>query len=91
MGTGIDCCSSEEVWLLEGSAELYAEKVAAIGLCAVVQAESLCHKALGGLAVWRACYGVLRVIMESRAKGCEVVVSEKLRGQRAKSMILSMV
>merc|ERR1711936_763578 len=40
----------------------------------------------GGLAVRRACYGVLRFIMESGAKGCEVVVSGKLRGQRAKSM-----
>lgn len=36
--------------------------------------------------VIRACYGVLRFIMESGAKGCEVVVSGKLRGQRAKSM-----
>ena len=34
----------------------------------------------------RACYGVLRFVMESSAKGCEVVVSGKLRGQRAKSM-----
>lgn len=34
----------------------------------------------------RACYGVLRFIMESGARGCEVVVSGKLRGQRAKSM-----
>lgn len=33
-----------------------------------------------------ACYGVLRFIMESGAKGCEVVVSGKLRGQRAKAM-----
>lgn len=33
-----------------------------------------------------ACYGVLRFIMENSAKGCEVVVSGKLRGQRAKSM-----
>lgn len=45
----------------------------------------------GGLTAWlcspcRACYGVLRFIMESGAKGCEVVVSGKLRGQRAKSM-----
>merc|ERR1712111_3688 len=40
----------------------------------------------GGLAVRRACYGVLRFIMESGAKGCEVVVSGKLRGQRAKAM-----
>ena len=38
------------------------------------------------MAVRRACYGVLRFIMESGAKGCEVVVSGKLRGQRAKSM-----
>merc|ERR1712200_333085 len=36
-----------------------------------------------------ACYGVLRYIMESGAKGCEVVVSGKLRGQRAKSMKFS--
>src|SRR5579871_272050 len=33
-----------------------------------------------------ACYGVLRFIMESGAKGCEVVVSGKLRAARAKSM-----
>lgn len=38
------------------------------------------------LTLLRACYGVLRFIMESGAKGCEVVVSGKLRGQRAKSM-----
>lgn len=66
--------------------ELYAEKVATRGLCAIAQAESLRYKLTGGLAVRRACYGVLRFIMESGAKGCEVVVSGKLRGQRAKSM-----
>uniref|UniRef100_A0AAY5L2G0 Small ribosomal subunit protein uS3 n=1 Tax=Esox lucius TaxID=8010 RepID=A0AAY5L2G0_ESOLU len=70
----------------EGSVELYAEKVATRGLCAIAQAESLRYKLLGGLAVRRACYGVLRFIMESGSKGCEVVVSGKLRGQRAKSM-----
>merc|ERR1711862_389201 len=60
--------------------------VATRGLCAIAQAESLRYKLIGGLAVRRACYGVLRFIMESGAKGCEVVVSGKLRGQRAKSM-----
>nr|CAD7196156.1 unnamed protein product [Timema douglasi]CAD7256500.1 unnamed protein product [Timema shepardi] len=70
----------------ENSVELYAEKVATRGLCAIAQAESLRYKLIGGLAVRRACYGVLRFIMESGAKGCEVVVSGKLRGQRAKSM-----
>lgn len=44
------------------------------------------YKLLGGLAVRRACYGVLRYVMEQGAKGCEVVVSGKLRAQRAKAM-----
>ncbi|XP_072039931.1 small ribosomal subunit protein uS3B-like [Amphiura filiformis] len=70
----------------EGTVELYAEKVATRGLCAIAQCESLRYKLIGGLAVRRACYGVLRFIMESDARGCEVVVSGKLRGQRAKSM-----
>eukprot|EP00897_Mesotaenium_endlicherianum_P004107 jgi/Mesen1/3724/ME000202S02806 len=70
----------------EGTVELYAEKVLNRGLCAIAQAESLRYKLLGGLAVRRACYGVLRFIMESEAKGCEVIVSGKLRAQRAKSM-----
>lgn len=69
----------------EGAVDLFAERVANRGLCAQTQAESLKYKLLGGLAVRRACYGVLRFIMESGAKGAEVVVSGKLRAQRAKS------
>ena len=70
----------------EGTVELYAERVANRGLCAVAQCESLRYKLLGGLAVRRACYGVLRFVMENGAKGCEVVVSGKLRAQRAKAL-----
>ncbi|KAF7306956.1 40S ribosomal protein S3-1 [Mycena indigotica] len=70
----------------ENSLELYAEKVQYRGLSAIAQCESLRYKLLGGLAVRRACYGVLRFVMESGAKGCEVVVSGKLRAARAKSM-----
>merc|ERR1711985_105047 len=73
----------------EGTVELYAERVANRGLCAVAQCESLRYKLLGGLAVRRACYGVLRFVMENGAKGCEVVVSGKLRAQRAKAMKFS--
>ena len=40
-------------------------QVANRGLCAVAQAESMRYKLLGGLAVRRACYGVLRFVMES--------------------------
>jgi small subunit ribosomal protein S3e len=70
----------------ENSVELYAEKVANRGLCAVAQCESLRYKLIGGLAVRRACYGVVRVVMESGAKGIECVVAGKIRGARAKSM-----
>lgn len=66
--------------------ELFAQRVDNRALCAIAQAESLRYKLLGGLAVRRACYGVLRYIMENGAKGCEIVVSGKLRAQRAKVM-----
>merc|ERR1711935_1246077 len=70
----------------DGAVELYAERVQNRGLCAQAQAESLKFKLLGGLAVRRACYGVVRFVMEASAKGCEVIVTGKLRGQRAKAM-----
>merc|ERR1712184_131907 len=65
---------------------LFAERVENRALNAAAQAESLRYKLLGGLAVRRACYGVIRFIMESDARGCEVIVSGKIRAQRAKAM-----
>jgi len=70
----------------DNNVELFAERVFNRALCAIAQAESLRFKLLGGLAVRRACYGVLRYIMENGAKGCEIIISGKLRGARAKSM-----
>jgi len=70
----------------ENSVELFAERVENRASCAMAQAESLRFKLLGGLAVRRACYGVVRFIMENGAKGCEVIISGKLRAQRAKAM-----
>ena len=70
----------------DGAVELYAERVANRGLCSQAQAESLRFKLLGGLAVRRACYGVVRFVMEQGAKGVEVIVTGKLRGARAKAM-----
>jgi ribosomal protein S3 len=49
------------------SVELFAEKVSNRGLSAIAQCESLRFKLLGGLAVRRACYGVIRFIMEVRS------------------------
>ena len=70
----------------ENAIRLLAEKLNNRGLSAVAQAESLCFKLVGGLPVRRACYSVVRFIMENGAKGCEVRVSGKLRGLRAKAM-----
>jgi len=70
----------------EGSVELYAERVQNRALSAIAQAESLRFKLLGGLAVRRACYGVMRYVMENGAKGVEIVISGKLRAARAKAM-----
>jgi len=70
----------------EGQVELYADKVEKRGLSAIAQAESLRYKLLEGMAVRRACYGVLRYVMDSQARGVEVSVSGKLRAQRAKMM-----
>lgn len=70
----------------EGQVELFAERVSNRGLSAQAQADSLKYKLLGGLAVRRACYGIIRFVMEAGAKGVEVVVAGKLRGQRAKAM-----
>jgi len=70
----------------ENSVELFAERVENRASCAMAQAESLRYKLLGGLAARRACYGVLRFVMENGAQGCEVIISGKLRAQRAKAM-----
>ena len=44
----IDCCGSEEIWLPWWQCvELYAEKVATGGPCAIAQAESLCYRLVG--------------------------------------------
>lgn len=69
-----------------GSIVLFADRVQERGMSAVAQCESLRYKLLNGLAIRRAAYGVVRFVMESGAKGVEVVVSGKLRAARAKAM-----
>lgn len=65
---------------------LYVEKVVNRGLCPNVQAELLRFKLLKGLTARKACYAIIRSVMESGAKGCLVTVSGKLKAERAKSM-----
>lgn len=72
----------------ENSVELFVEKVANRGLCAIAQAESLRYKLVGGLAVRRACYGVLRygkfaawkLHCFCRALRCAAMMAGSLRG-----------
>lgn len=66
--------------------ELFAEQIRNRGCNALAQSESLRFRLLGGLPVRRACYGVLNYVMKNGASGVEVIVSGKLRAQRAKSM-----
>jgi small subunit ribosomal protein S3e len=71
----------------EEAIKVFAEKVQPRGLSARAQAQSICYKLKGGLAVRRACYGGLKFIMDNgKAKGVQIIISGKLRGARAKAM-----
>jgi small subunit ribosomal protein S3e len=69
-----------------GQLALFLDKVQNRGLCAMAQAESLRFKLVNQLPVRRAAMGIIRFVLESGGKGCEVIVSGKIRGQRGKTM-----
>jgi len=71
----------------KGQIILFAEKIRNKGLSALAQAQAVKFRLLQGLSVRRAAYSVVKFIMDKGAKGCEVRVTGKLRGQRAKAMI----
>ena len=55
-------------------------------LCAAAQAENLKFKLLNGTPVRLAANNIIGLVMRrGQAKGCEVIISGKIRGQRAKS------
>jgi len=70
----------------KGQIILFAEKIRNKGLSALSQAQAVKFRLMQGLSVRRAAYSVVKFIMDKGAKGCEVVVTGKLRGQRAKAM-----
>lgn len=56
-------------------------------LCAAAQAENIKVKLLKGIPVRMAANGaIFQVMRRGGAKGCEVMISGKVRGQRAKAM-----
>lgn len=83
---GIDQRSSEEVWLPWRLCRAFPGKVAARGLCAFVQMESLHCKLLGGLARQSPTMGCCSSSWRVGPRATGSWVSGKLQGQRAKSM-----
>lgn len=65
---------------------LLAKKTTHMGLNAQEQAEYLKKRLLLGIPVRSAAMNVIRQMIQKGAEGCEVIVSGKLRQQRAKSM-----
>jgi small subunit ribosomal protein S3e len=75
--------------LPEGSLAIYVDLIKNRALCPMVQAEAIREKLAVGIPVRRAVSVAMNVIMEGGAAGVQVVVSGKLRGQRAKSYKVS--
>jgi ribosomal protein S3 len=65
---------------------VFAERVESKNLSPDIQAEAVKGNILKLLPLRRCAYTVLRSAIEDGAKGAEVVVSGKIRGQRAKAM-----
>nr|CAJ2469907.1 unnamed protein product [Leishmania braziliensis] len=82
----LTACIQQRFNYKEGKLQVYVERVEVRGLSAMAQVESLRFKLLSNLQVRRAAMGIIRYVMESGAKGCEVTVGGKIKGQRAKSM-----
>jgi len=66
--------------------ELKVSNVAKKGMCASAQAEILKFKLLKGVPVRMAAMSVIKSVTKEGARGCEVIISGKLRQQRAKTM-----
>jgi len=68
------------------SVELMVEKITKKGFCAAAQAELLKAKLLQGIPIRMAANSIIRTVIKEEARGCEIIISGKLRQQRAKSM-----
>lgn len=82
----ICACLAQRFSYPEGKLHIFVDRVEPRGLSAMAQVESLRFKLLANLQVRRAATNIIRFVMESGAKGCEVTVGGKIKGQRAKSV-----
>merc|ERR1719377_62762 len=71
----------------EGHVSIKFDPIRNKGLCASAQAEMLKTKLLKGIAVRTAALSIINTVMKfGDATGCEVIISGKMRVQRAKVM-----
>jgi len=68
------------------SVELMLERITKKGFCAPAQAELLKAKLLQGIPIRMAANSIIKSVIKDQARGCEIIISGKLRQQRAKSM-----
>lgn len=66
--------------------ELNVERIQFKGLCAAAQAENCKYKLITKVPVRMAANSIIKGVMADGARGCEVIISGKLRQQRAKTM-----
>ena len=69
----------------DNKVEVVAKPFENRGLSAAYQAESIKHKLMSGFPVRVVAHSAMRFIMARGAKGVEIAISGKLRGQRAKT------
>ena len=70
----------------EDSLEIFLDRIQRKGLSAQNQLESLRFKLINRIPARRAAYSIIRFVMDAGARGCEVVISGKMRGARAQAM-----
>jgi len=75
--------------LPEGSIAIFVEQVKNKVLNAQIQADQIREKLGSAIPVRKAVSGAMRTIMEGGAAGVQVIISGKIKGQRAKSYKVS--
>lgn len=71
--------------LEKGTVSIYIEQIKNKALNAQIQADAIREKISAAIPVRKAVSGAIRTIMEGGAGGVQIVISGKLRGQRARS------
>ncbi|EAR82420.3 40S ribosomal protein S3 (macronuclear) [Tetrahymena thermophila SB210] len=66
--------------------QIWAEPIKFKGLCASAQVEAMNYKLLKDVPVRLAANYIIKSVIQDGAKGCEIIISGKLKQQRAKTM-----